>query len=111
MLPGGAAYRPRRPLDAIRAGLGYVAEDRRAQSILPDLSVRENLLIAALSVQRSSLSYATALGANAPPRWPASSICRSTGSTTRACSAFPAACSKILIMRLFLLEPRVLLLY
>lgn len=42
----------RRPADAVRAGMGFVAEDRRAQNIVPDLSVRENLMLAAMGQQR-----------------------------------------------------------
>jgi ribose transport system ATP-binding protein/rhamnose transport system ATP-binding protein len=38
----------RKPGDAIRAGIGFVAEDRRSQNIVPDLSVKENLLLAHL---------------------------------------------------------------
>ena len=48
----GARARLRRPVDAVRAGLGFVAEDRRAQNIVPDLSVRENLLIAQMGQHR-----------------------------------------------------------
>ncbi len=42
----------RRPADALRAGIGFVAEDRRVQNIVPDLSVRENLLLAHLGAHR-----------------------------------------------------------
>jgi ABC-type sugar transport system ATPase subunit len=42
----------RRPADAVRAGIGFVAEDRRVQSIVADLSVRENLLLAHLGDHR-----------------------------------------------------------
>ena len=42
----------RRPADAIRAGVGFVAEDRRTQSIVPDLSVKENLLLGHLGAHR-----------------------------------------------------------
>ncbi|WP_099825566.1 sugar ABC transporter ATP-binding protein [Oceaniglobus indicus] len=42
----GTQVHPRRPAEAVRHGLGFVAEDRRAQNIVPDLSVRENLLLA-----------------------------------------------------------------
>jgi ribose transport system ATP-binding protein/rhamnose transport system ATP-binding protein len=42
----------RRPVDALRAGVGFVAEDRRVQNIVPDLSVRENLLLAHLGDHR-----------------------------------------------------------
>lgn len=36
------------PEDAIRAGIGFCSEDRKAEGIIPDLSVRENLTLAAL---------------------------------------------------------------
>lgn len=36
------------PEDAIRAGIGFCAEDRKVDGIIPDLSVRENLTLAAL---------------------------------------------------------------
>ncbi|MGH7156357.1 MAG: sugar ABC transporter ATP-binding protein, partial [Acetobacteraceae bacterium] len=44
----GRPFRPRSPRDAIRAGVGLVPEDRRGQGIVPDFSVRENLLLAHL---------------------------------------------------------------
>ncbi len=49
---GGRRFRADRPADAIRAGIGLVPEDRRHQSIVPDLSVRENLLLAHLGDHR-----------------------------------------------------------
>src|ERR1700677_1377782 len=48
----GRPFAPRSPSQAIRAGVGFVAEDRRRQSIVPDLSVRENLLLAHLGAHR-----------------------------------------------------------
>lgn len=36
------------PRDAIREGIGYCSEDRKAEGIIPDMSVRENLTLAAL---------------------------------------------------------------
>lgn len=36
------------PADAIAAGLGFCSEDRKAEGIIPQLSVRENLTLAAL---------------------------------------------------------------
>ena len=44
----GAPYSPKGPRDAIRAGIGFVSEDRKADGIIPELSVRENLTLAAL---------------------------------------------------------------
>ncbi len=48
----GKTVRLKKPADAVRAGLGFVAEDRRAQNIVPDLSVRENLLLARMGQHR-----------------------------------------------------------
>ena len=36
------------PADAIKAGLGFCSEDRKAEGIVPELSVRENLTLALL---------------------------------------------------------------
>ena len=43
---GAAGWRT--PRDAIAAGIGYCAEDRKLDGIVPDLSVRENLVLALL---------------------------------------------------------------
>lgn len=48
----GRSFAPPRPAAAIRAGIGFVPEDRRVQSIVPDFSVRENLLLGHLSAYR-----------------------------------------------------------
>ena len=48
----GKPFAPRSPAEAIRAGFGFVSEDRRRQSIVPDLSVRENLLLGHLGAHR-----------------------------------------------------------
>jgi ABC-type sugar transport system ATPase subunit len=48
----GKKYAPRRAADAIRAGIGFIAEDRRIQGIVPDFSVRENLLLGHLAASR-----------------------------------------------------------
>ena len=56
----GRPFDPKRPADAVRAGLGLVPEDRRSQSIVPDFTVRENLLLGHLSVHRGmTLGYGT----------------------------------------------------
>lgn len=46
VLVGGKEIPPGNPIAAIRAGLGMVAEDRRAQNIVPDMTVGENLFLA-----------------------------------------------------------------
>ena len=38
----------RTPRDAMAAGMGFLAEDRKQDGIIPDMSVRENLTLAAL---------------------------------------------------------------
>ena len=45
---GGKEVHFRTPEDAIRAGIGFCTEDRKIDGIIPDLSVRENLTLAAL---------------------------------------------------------------
>jgi len=42
----GAPCRIDSPRDAVRLGLAFCSEDRKAEGLLPNLSVRENLLIA-----------------------------------------------------------------
>jgi len=44
----GKRFAPRAPDDAIAAGIAFVSEDRKAEGIIPELSVRENLTLAAL---------------------------------------------------------------
>jgi ribose transport system ATP-binding protein len=46
----GKPTRWRSPRDAIKAGIGLCAEDRKADGIIPFMSVRENLTLAALPV-------------------------------------------------------------
>ncbi|WP_284948068.1 sugar ABC transporter ATP-binding protein [Acidisoma cladoniae] len=52
MLLDGAAFAPRKPAQAIRAGVALVPEDRRHQAIAPDMTVRENLLLGHLAASR-----------------------------------------------------------
>ncbi len=44
----GYSRRIRSPRDAVRAGMGFVSEDRKIEGIVPELSVRDNILLAAL---------------------------------------------------------------
>ena len=44
----GKRFDPRAPNDGIAAGIGFLSEDRKAEGILPELSIRENLTLAAL---------------------------------------------------------------
>ncbi|MBZ9698695.1 MULTISPECIES: sugar ABC transporter ATP-binding protein [unclassified Mesorhizobium] len=44
----GASYRPARAADAIAAGLGFCTEDRKAEGIVPEMTVAENITLALL---------------------------------------------------------------
>ena len=46
VLVDGRRVRPGDPRSAIAAGLGFCAEDRKTDGIVPDLSVRENIMLA-----------------------------------------------------------------
>jgi ABC-type sugar transport system ATPase subunit len=106
----GQLYKPSKALDAIRAGLGFVAEDRRTQSIFPDLSVRENLMLAVLSAQHSSMVRYTQYREQAsdlstkldlpPHRLDDESMLNFSGGMQQ----------KVLLMRWLMLNPKVLLL-
>ena len=89
----GRPFAPRAPAEAIRAGIGFVAEDRRRQSIVPDLSVRENLLLGHLGAHRGfGLGYGGST-AGLQSSWVVSN-CRSNGSMIPACSISRAACNR-----------------
>ncbi len=44
----GETFTPADPSDAINAGIGFLTEDRKAEGIIPHMSVRENLTLALL---------------------------------------------------------------
>ncbi|MDR1832565.1 MAG: sugar ABC transporter ATP-binding protein [Fusobacteriaceae bacterium] len=46
LLIKGEAVKINTPLDAMKNGMGYLPEDRKRDGIIPDLSVRENIIIA-----------------------------------------------------------------
>ncbi len=48
ILIDGKPFAPRAPGDAIRAGIGFVTEDRKEQGVVLPLSVRENVSLASL---------------------------------------------------------------
>jgi monosaccharide-transporting ATPase len=45
---GGRNVSPREPAEAIALGVGYCSEDRKADGIVPDMSVRENMTLGIL---------------------------------------------------------------
>ncbi|MCR5606535.1 MAG: sugar ABC transporter ATP-binding protein, partial [Treponema sp.] len=42
----GKSLKPKAPIDSIRRGMAYLPEDRKAESIIAELSIRENMMIA-----------------------------------------------------------------
>jgi ABC-type sugar transport system ATPase subunit len=48
----GNPFRPRTTMGAVRAGIGFIPEDRRRQGLVQDFTVRENLLLAHLGRRR-----------------------------------------------------------
>lgn len=44
---GGRSAKITKPIDAMKHGIGYLAEDRKRDCIIADLSVRENIILAA----------------------------------------------------------------
>jgi monosaccharide-transporting ATPase len=54
----GSACRIASPRDAVKLGLAFCSEDRKAEGILPNLSVRENLIVA-LQGKRGALRRLT----------------------------------------------------
>ncbi len=46
MTYGDRTFEPRRPADAIAAGMGFCTEDRKSEGIVPDMSVAENMMLA-----------------------------------------------------------------
>ncbi|WP_454816409.1 sugar ABC transporter ATP-binding protein [Labrys neptuniae] len=110
ILVDGKPIDPRKPAQAVRAGIGFVAEDRRSQNIVPDLSVKENLLLAHLGAHKGfGLGYRSrekavdallkSLGLP-PDRLLDANMLNFSGGMQQ----------KIIIARWLLLEPRVLIL-
>jgi len=50
----GKAFKPSEPSEAIRARIGFLTEDRKAEGIVPHMSVRENLTLALLPSLRKN---------------------------------------------------------
>lgn len=60
----GEVVKIKKPLDAMKAGIGYIPEDRKIDGIVGDLSVRENIILA-LQVMKGFFKPFTKAQANA----------------------------------------------
>jgi ribose transport system ATP-binding protein/rhamnose transport system ATP-binding protein len=106
----GRRFAPKSPLDAIRAGIGFIPEDRRVQGIVPDFTVRENLLLAhlgrhagpmlAYGTQRAAIERLLQLLELPSERLLDASMLNFSGGMQQ----------KVILARWLLLQPRVLLL-
>ena len=105
----GTKIHPRRPAEAIRHGLGLVAEDRRAQNIVPDLTVRENLMLAQMGRHRG---YGRGFGAvkNKMAKLIEQLGLPSDRLDTSLLNYSGGMQQKIIIARWLLIEPRILIL-
>jgi ribose transport system ATP-binding protein len=57
ILVAGEPVAVRHPLDAIRAGLALVPEDRKEQGLILEMSLRENITLAGLGLQRRAGAF------------------------------------------------------
>jgi ABC-type sugar transport system ATPase subunit len=48
----GRAYNPENPSEALRAGLGYLGEDRKEMGIIPEMNITENMSLGLLDTYR-----------------------------------------------------------
>jgi ABC-type sugar transport system ATPase subunit len=48
----GQPYNPENPSDALRAGLGYLGEDRKEMGIIPEMNITENMSLGLLDAYR-----------------------------------------------------------
>ena len=106
----GRRFQAARPADAIRAGIGRGPEDRRHQSIVPDLSVRENLFLAHLGEHRGGGLGYTARMPDAGRLLDLLGLPRARLQDPDLLTFSGGRQQKIILARWLLLKPRVLML-
>jgi len=98
------------PPAAIRAGVALLPEDRKLEGILPNLSIRENILLAALpSLARGGL-VTERRGEEIVARFMKALNIRATGPSQRVGTLSGGNQQKVLLARWLCLNPKVLIL-
>jgi ribose transport system ATP-binding protein len=106
----GRPFAPASPIDAIRAGIGFVSEDRKAEGIIPDLSVRENLTLAALPLLTTYGIVSRTRQTEIVERYMRRMGIKATNADQRIRDLSGGNQQKVLLARWLCTEPRLLLL-
>jgi galactofuranose transport system ATP-binding protein len=101
---------PRTPDEAIGAGIAYLSEDRKAEGIIPELSVRENLTLAALPALTRFGIVSRARQAEIVDRFMARLGIRATGPDQKIRELSGGNQQKVLLARLLCTSPALLIL-
>jgi ribose transport system ATP-binding protein len=100
----------RTPDQAIGAGIAYLSEDRKAEGIIPELSVRENLTLAALPTLTRFGIVSRARQGEIVDRFMARLGIKATGADQKIRELSGGNQQKVLLARLLCTSPAVLLL-
>ena len=106
----GASYGPSNPEEAIRAGVGFVSEDRKAEGVIPDLSVRENLTLAVLGKLTTFGIVSRRRQAALVNRFMRQLGIKATSADQRMSELSGGNQQKVLLARWLCMEPRLLIL-
>ena len=106
----GRAFAPRTPHDAIAAGVGFCTEDRKAEGIVPDMSVRENLTLALLPTLARAGIVDEAAQARIVERFVTRLGIRCTGPDQPIRQLSGGNQQKVLLARWLCMDPRLLIL-
>ena len=106
----GAAVRPGSPRAAIAAGIALIPEDRKAEGIVPSLSVRDNIVLAALPTMSRAGFVRDGRADALVDRLMDRLQIKASGPDQRVSELSGGNQQKVLLARVLCLDPRVLLL-